>query len=465
MIVNVKRLFSRGIRAFRERFNENPDYVFAAPGRVEVIGNHIDYQGGSVISLALEKYVLCLLKLNNSNDKRQGRSVKVFLADFKRTITFNITEIQNYYIPKGSNSEDRYIKGLLAQLITPYKDLKSSQQMEPDDQWMMKIISKDSKCKEKLALLKNGFAAVVTGDVPIGEGVSSSAAFLVSLLECILESIHLKLSFFEKVQLIRMSEHRFGNLAGHQDQTVSMSGGTMLVVPQGQKPIPIKMHSRFHKFIFLLLRSGISRSLSSKNSHFATRVEECNEALEIINNYLYKNNLKQISHIASLINFYYSDNIIKSIYNILPLNLNKRVRHILEETERVNKAYKALINGKVEEFAQLLNDSGESSANLYEVSHPKVEDLKKLIYSFFSIEKTKYAFGARMMGGGNGGMVLVFAPRDKKLIQRLQSYLRRNYYNQKIRYNFAPIEVSLSPGLINLSKYINSYRPRTHQNS
>ncbi|MBI3379190.1 hypothetical protein HY029_00375 [Candidatus Gottesmanbacteria bacterium] len=425
----MKRLFTNGLRQFRYHFKENPSHAYAAPGRVEIIGNHVDYQGGSVISLALEKYVLCLLRVNDANDKIKRGKVNVFLTAFKKMITFNISEIQDDFIPKSTNSEDLYIKGLIAQIVF-------------------------SQSREKISLLENGFEAVVIGDIPIGEGVSSSAAFLVSLLTCILESIHLKLTFFEKIHLIRMTEHRIGNFAGHQDQTVSLTGGILLVKPEGQKPIPIKMHPNFEKFKFLLFRSGISRSLSDNNSQFALRVAECNEALKIINKYLLKHNLKTVLNISSLVDSYYSHADIGSIYKFLNKNLAKRIKHIMEETKRVDKAYKAITNGKVEEFAQLLNESGESSANLYEVSHPKVEELKKQIYNFFAKEKRKYIFAARMMGGGNGGMVLAFVPKEKKLIQRLQSYLRRNYYNQKKRDNFTPIEVTIIKGPINLTKYI-----------
>lgn len=428
MTSNVKRLLRTGLQQFKYHFKENPSTAFAAPARVEIIGNHVDYQGGSVISLALEKYVLSLLRLNNTDDKIKHGRVNVFLTEFKRLITFNISGVQDYYLPKGTSREDRYIKGLVAELLV-------------------------SQRNEKISLLKNGFDAVMTGDVPIGEGVASSAAFLVSLLESILKSIDLKLTVFEKVQLIRMTEHRFGNFAGHQDQTVSLIGNILLVKPQGQKPIPIKIHTKFQKYTFLLFRSGVSRSLSKHNSHFATRVKECNEALEIINNYLIKNNLKPIPNIAFLINSYYSNDNIHSIYKLLPKNLAMRVRHILEETKRVEKTYKTLVNGKTKEFAQLLNDSGESSAKLYEVSHHKVEELKKQIFTFFAREKRQNIFAARMMGGGNGGMVLTFLPKNKSLIGRLQRFLKKNYY-KKNKLNLSPLEVTISHGPINLANCI-----------
>jgi galactokinase len=110
----------------------------------------------------------------------------------------------------------------------------------------------------------------------------------------------------------------------------------------------------------------------------------------------------------------------------LPESLLKRVRHVVEETARVAEGRAAMVAGDWTRFGQLMSDSGRSSATLYEISHPRVEEL---VAEALTVEG---ALGARMMGGGEGGAALVLISRDA--VPQLEEMLRSGYY---ARYSMA----------------------------
>jgi galactokinase len=106
--------------------------------------------------------------------------------------------------------------------------------------------------------------------------------------------------------------------------------------------------------------------------------------------------------------------------HVLPETLLRRVRHVVEETTRVAAGRAAMAAGDWTRFGQLMTASGRSSATLYEISHPRVEEL---VAETLTVEGI---LGARMMGGGEGGAALALISRDA--VPRLEETLRSGYY-------------------------------------
>ena len=155
----------------------------------------------------------------------------------------------------------------------------------------------------------------------------------------------------------------------------------------------------------------MKRSLST--SSYPLRVAESRQALELARRQLGRT----VPHLAAI-----TEDQLDTLdrAGIVPEPLLKRVRHVVEETARVAEGRAAMVAGDWTRFGHLMSASGRSSASLYEISHPRVE---QLVAEALTVEGT---LGARMMGGGEGGSALVLLSRDA--VPRLEERLRSSYY-------------------------------------
>ncbi|OGG15678.1 hypothetical protein A3D77_01470 [Candidatus Gottesmanbacteria bacterium RIFCSPHIGHO2_02_FULL_39_11] len=453
------------MKSFVSKFGYIPTHAWVAPGRVEGIGNHVDYQGGNIFAFSIDRYVASFVALRRPDATRDIGMAPIRMVDLNIDVTLDIHNkspgIYNYYRPDGTTEKDRLVKGIIAQIMNPYKDNPNQVgTMLPDTGYYSILAKRDPQIYEKIRRLENGLDVVITGNVPFEAGVSSSAAFSVSLLQTLLDALDISMTEKEKIHFIKMAEHRSGAITGHLDQTVSLIGGAVLVQTEEAGPLRIKVDPRFYEYEYMLFPSGISHSLAGPDAIYPKRVKECDVALKTINTFLKEEKQKEIHTLAELGKLKNFKTVLPDIYHILPDSLKKRVRHIVEETLRVDKALECVQNGDVFRYSQLLNESGESSALLYEISHKEVEDLKHIIWKFFK-EKNKdrnandqLTYAARMMGGGDGGPVLVFLPKDKKLIEELLEYTQKEYYQPRGRSHLIPFNVNISSGPINLQPYL-----------
>jgi galactokinase len=246
----------------------------------------------------------------------------------------------------------------------------------------------------------------IAGDVPIGFGVSSSAALCVSLALALGDGFS---GPEEVVLLAQEAEHRAGTPCGTMDQSASISGG--VIAFDGATLAVERLSPPLGDLVFAVADSGVKRSLSS--SSYPLRVTESRQALELARKQLGV----EIPHLAAItreqLNSLARD-------DVLPEPLLRRVRHVVEETARVAEGRAAMSAGDWTRFGDLMSASGRSSATLYEISHPRVEEL---VGEALTVEG---ALGARMMGGGEGGAALMLISRDA--VPRLEETLRSGYY-------------------------------------
>lgn len=369
----------RAVRAARGAFGPDwkPDGVAIAPGRIELLGNHVDYNGGPVLAAAIDRFIVVAI----ARESGRGQTVRAIAADApdEAAATLDADALASWRNPSPPPRSLDYVRGLLAGL----------------------------QARDRSSLAPRLPASIaIAGDVPIGFGISSSAALCVSLALALADGFSAP---EEVVLLAQEAEHRAGTPCGTMDQSASISGG--VIAFDGATLGVERLSPRLGDLVFAVADSGVKRSLGS--SSYPLRVEESRQALELARERLGE----AIPHLAAITQEQL-DALDRD--DVLPEPLLKRVRHVVEETARVAAGRAAMIAGDWPRFGQLMTASGRSSATLYEISHPRVEEL---VAEALSVEGT---LGARMMGGGEGGAALALISCDA--VPQLEETLRAGYY-------------------------------------
>ena len=370
----------RAVASGRDAFGSTwrPDRLAIAPGRIELLGNHLDYNGGPVLAAAIDRFIA----VASTRDAGPAPRVRAVAADANGG---NLASLDAHELVAWRNANpppvwSDYLRGLLAAAQEPGQS----------------------------ASLRLPASLAIAGDVPIGFGVSSSAALCVALALALLDG---PTSPQELVLLAQAAEHRAGTPCGTMDQTASVAGG--VIAFDGATLATERLSPPLRDLVFVVADSGVDRSLGA--SSYPTRVAESRDALERLRRALDLD----IPHLAAL-----TEEQLRAALDrgVLPEPLAKRARHIVAETARVAEGRAAMATGDWRRFGQLMTASGRSSATLYEISHPQVEEL---VADALDVDGV---LGARMMGGGEGGSALVLLPRG--LAPRLEAALRAGFYSR-----------------------------------
>jgi galactokinase len=345
-----------------------------APGRIELLGNHLDYNGGPVLAAAIDRFVVTAVGVDPSTKDNwllaadEQNPVKRLLGDPATP-------------PSVPPLTADYVRGVLAELA--------------------------ARGQPPVA----GATIVIAGDVPLGFGVSSSAALCVSLTLALSGT---RLEDREVVLIAQAAEHRAGSPCGTMDQSASVAGG--VIDFDGATLQVTALTPQLGDYVFAVADSGVSRSLGT--SSYPVRVAECAEALEIARRELDT----LVPHLAAL-----TPGQLKQLedQSVLTPTQLRRVRHVVEETGRVARGRAAVSEAGWDTFGQLMTESGRSSATLYEISHPEVEELVACAL------RQPGVLGARMMGGGEGGAVLALLRRDA--VDAFTAGLRVEFYRERSR--------------------------------
>lgn len=363
----------RARAAGRQSFGPSwkPDARASAPGRIELIGNHLDYNGGPVLAAAIDREVIALRQTHHGNGP-----VSVTLADINgQPSTFLSSDLTDWSNPEDAIQPPDYVRAVLAALLGRGHQLT------------------------------DGAEVVVAGNLPLGLGVSSSAALCVALSLALSET---ELSKPELVLTAQEAEHRAGTPCGTMDQSASVAGGVIRF--DGATLGVQKLDPDLGKFTFVIVDSGVDRSLGS--SAYPNRVAESQRALDLANAAL-SEPLPSLAAMTSQQLALLADD------GVLAGDLLRRTRHVVSEVERVSEAERAMEAADWPRFGALMTASGRSSAGDYDISHPRVEELVAEILDVSSV------LGARMMGGGGGGSVLALV--DEEAVADLERRLATGY--------------------------------------
>ena len=352
MIENDKK--AQSLQAYREYMKDFRSAV--APGRIEFLGNHIDYNGGKVLGAAINGIVCALVK------PLPEPRIKLFSESFQNARVE--TSLNDLSSRKGSESWANYPLGVL---------------------WSLK--------QAKLAP-PSGFELILTTNLPLAAGLGSSAAVELATALALLQLNDHELEKSELARLCRRAENEFvGVPCGILDQGVSAYGKKdhlVLINCEQEEFSTLPLPKKTCLWIF---DTGIKHDLV--DSLYATRHSECTQALKLL-----KKSEPALPCLAAA-----SESSISSAN--LPETLSKRALHVVEEATRVNRAIE-LFKGEVspKEIGELLFASHASSRDLFENSCPELD--------FLVDELGKYpnVLGARLTGGGFGGAALAWTKQD-----------------------------------------------------
>ncbi len=342
-----------------DRFGPGPEPVLArAPGRVNLIGEHTDYNEGYVMPFAINRYTEVAVR-----PRPDGRVV-VHAAHFSET--FSCVLPLKDPRPRGSWSD--YLVGIL-------KELSSYQELS----W--------------------GFEAVIWGDVPLGAGLSSSASLEVALAIALARLYGIELEGLELVRLCQRAENRFvGMPCGIMDQYAvyfAEPESALLLDTRvlTHRTVPL----RLGEAALLVVDSGVRRKLSG--SGYADRRRECEEAAAWFAREFPDRGVRALRDV--------DEGMLASSRGKLAETLWRRAAHVVRENRRVLAMAEALKRGDLKRTGELLAASHASLRDLFEVSTPELDFL-------VDWGLAHGAFGARLVGGGFGGVTLHLVPAEEK---------------------------------------------------
>jgi len=364
-----------------EKFGKGEELLhFIAPGRVNIIGEHTDYNGGYVLPFAVNKYIYLSARKNFKN------RFNFLSLQFKNPVSIEIENI------KKTNTWADYPIGVINVL----------------KEYGYKI---------------EGVDFVFESNIPIGGGLSSSGAIEVITLTALNELLDLKIEKEKIPFLCQKAENEFvGARCGIMDQfiiTMAEKGNAILLNCKNYdyRNIPVNLGD----YYFIISSTNVSHSIAS--GEYNKRRQECEKGLEILKNYI---DIETISDIKRKDFERYKEK--------LPENIRKRILHVINENDRTIEASNCLINGDIEKLGHLLNESHISLRDLYEVSCDEVEIMRN------ETLKIEGVIGTRITGGGFGGCLISLIHKD--FIEEFVKKVGKNYEEKtKIKPEFHICEI------------------------
>ena len=344
---------------FQEVFGVPAEKQFFAPGRVNLIGEHTDYNGGNVFPGAIDKGTYGLVK------KRNDRKFRMYSENFADlgVMEFTLDELTNDKKHDWAN----YPKGVIKMFLEAGQKIDS------------------------------GFDILFSGNIPNGAGLSSSASIEMLTAIVLKDLFHLSIDSVEMAQLGKKTENLFiGVNSGIMDQ---------FAVAMGKKDHAILLDCNTLKYAYVpvvlkdevIVIANTNKRRGLADSKYNERRAECDEALAELQTKLPIKALGELS----IEQFEANKDLIKS-----PVR-QKRAKHAVYENQRTLKAQKELSAGNLAEFGKLMNQSHISLRDDYEVTGVELDTLAALAWEQPGV------VGSRMTGAGFGGCTVSIVKKDK----------------------------------------------------
>jgi len=368
-------LLSQTNAEFEKRFHKKPVWTVSAPGRVNLIGEHTDYNDGFVLPMAIERRTIISAAPIEGNTE-DGNVAKVYSVQTGETASILLDGTSKPPVSAGDVRWSSYIQGVAA------------------------------KCFEA-GLKPSAFCAVINSDVPLGGGLSSSASLEVAfatLLEVVTEK---KLEPVQKSLLCQAAEHEYAKMpCGIMDQFVSTlaeKDHAMLLDCKTRQPQMVSMNDP--DVSVLIVNSNKKHELTG--SEYPERRQMCFDAAEILG----------VSKLRDA-----TLEMLETAHPRLTEKQYQRAKHVISENLRTQAMAVALAEKDWAYCGQLMYKSHFSLSLDYEVSTSEL-DLLVILSRTIGLEGGIY--GARMTGGGFGGCMVSLAKTSK--IQKIASEISRNY--------------------------------------
>lgn len=325
------------------------DLKISSPGRINIIGEHTDYNNGFVLPTAIDKEIIFKFK---KHDNPENCTIKS--TNFDTSFSFSLNEIK-----PSEKQWANYILGVI----------------------------------HEIQLLTNqlgGFDCTLTSDIPIGSGMSSSAALECGLAYGLNELFNLGLTKIQIVEIGQRAEHNYvGTKCGIMDQFASVMSKKNHVILLDCATLDyeyVPIHIAPYKL--LLLNTNVSHNLAS--GEYNIRRAQCESGVSVIQ--------KKYSEVTSLRDV--SLKMLSEFKDVLSEVVYRRCSYVIQEKERVMNAVKALKGNDLKTLGTYMYETHEGLSKDYEVSCPELDFLVEFSKDYPQV------LGARMMGGGFGGCTL-----------------------------------------------------------
>ena len=372
------------VRKFADLFSKKPD-VYFSPGRINLIGEHIDYNDGYVMPGAINKGVWFAFALNNTDQ------LNFHAFDLRENLSVPINSL------KKTGGWKNYVLGVVNEFVKDGKEIK-------------------------------GFDCVFGGDIPKGAGVSSSAAVEGGLAMVINNVMNFGYDRKHLALICQRAEHDFpGVNCGIMDQYANLFGKKEHVLILDCKAITHEyLPFYFPEYNIILVNSNVHHSLA--DSAYNQRRRECDEGLKILKQNTGVNSFRAVE----------SDEQLRAVKNQMDETVYRRCLFVVQEILRTKKAAQFLRNRDLESFGKLMFQTHEGLSKHYEVSCEELDFLVNFSAGF------KGVAGARLMGGGFGGCTinLVEKKSQEEFMQQIGEV-----YKQRFGIDANCYEVALADGV------------------
>ena len=358
--------------AFEQHFGAAPTLLVRAPGRINLIGEHTDYNDGLVLPAAIDREIRFALRLTDT-----GR-IRLAAIDLHDTYEVAVADVQ----PLEQGHWANYQLGVVAGLLREGVDIK-------------------------------GFDCAFGGNVPNGAGLSSSAAVECGVAWGLCELLKLNLDRMKLAHIAQMAEHEYAKvMCGLMDQFASLFG-------RGGHVVELDCRSLEYCYFpfntddsrIVLCNSGVKHALA--DSEYNTRRQECARGVEILQ--------QHNPAIKSLRDATLPE--IEAAKDELGEVIARRCRYVVEENQRVIDFTKQLAeHSSLSEVGELLYASHAGLRDDYQVSCAELDTLVELS------RQAPGCFGARMMGGGFGGCTINLVATDK--VKDFLAHMKQGYHDQ-----------------------------------
>ena len=343
--------------------------LYSSPARINIIGEHIDYNGGKVFPASINRYLYIAIR------KRSDAKVLYNDARFPGSYEFDINQT---FVFDKANDYANYLNGILQQL------------------------------KERGFKFDCGFEILMASNIPAGGGISSSSALECGFAYAVIDTFGFDLDRIEIAKLGQMSEHNFMNVkCGIMDQFIIATGKKnhaelLDCNTLDYEYVPLELGD----YRFVVMNTNKVRKLA--DSKYNERRGQCEQALKIL-----QDNGVGVKALCELAPADWE----KCSALVSDSVLNKRARHCVLENQRVIDAAATLKEGNLVKLGELLNASHKSLKEDYEVTGIELDTLAE------TSQKQEGCLGARMTGAGFGGCAIALVHKDKidSFIENVQS--------------------------------------------
>ena len=354
----------------KNRFGSEPNGVYKAPGRVNLIGEHTDYNDGYVLPTPIDRH------LEVSLQKRSDNKINIHSHDFKQDTNYKLENFK----PDPKHHWANYVLGVVQAL-------------------------------QKRDYSLGGFNMCIKGNVPIGAGLSSSAALETAVIRSLKDQYKLDLDPVAAAYVGKECENDFvGVQSGIMDQFVSSLGEYGKALFIDCRSNEYSLHRLFGDVKVVIVNSMMDRSLAG--SEYNIRHAQCIEAVNHI-----KKTYPDIKALRDV-----TEEMLIEQWSSLPPLIARRARHVVTENTRVLESTQLLDKGDLSSFGELMYDSHDSLRHDYEVSSKHLDLLVDFTMDLDGV------LGARLTGAGFGGCTVNLVESD--YVDEFSETISERYFNR-----------------------------------